>query len=613
MGLCSTFAISAHAGSWRWLESNISNFSDVPGINGLVFNFRDISARKSAEREIQKRTEDLLLINTLNDALTRGEDLENIIKALAQETRRVFDCLAVAVYLLSPDEKYIEMHSYTIPRNLTDKIEKLIGRPIPRVRIQIKEGSLLKQILDNENGMLLNDPRVIQQWIGEFSETTSLPPALRSLVRKFIPQIYKILNIGSAISIPLISSGQPIGILDMSSRGQFNEDDVQRLRNIARQVTAVLLRKQIEKQVKLQLQRMRALSNIDRAITSSLDMRVSLDVLLKEVLSQLEVDAAAVLLLNSSNQTLEFVAGKGFRSPAIRQSRVRLGEGFAGQAGIDRQVLHISNLTEDGQGFTRSELLAIEEFVEYLAVPLIAKGVLKGVLEVYHRGPLNTDREWENFLETLGGQAAIAIDNTQLFEGMQKSNQELVLAYDATIAGWSRAMDLRDEETEGHTQRVTELTLKLAEKFAISRQEQVQIRRGALLHDIGKLGVPDSILLKPGKLTEDEWEIMRRHPIFAYEMLMPVAYLRPALDIPYCHHEKWDGSGYPRGLEGEQIPLAARIFAVIDVWDALTSDRPYRSAWSHEKALEYIKEQSGIYFDPDVVEVFLDTISRDEK
>jgi HD-GYP domain-containing protein (c-di-GMP phosphodiesterase class II) len=144
--------------------------------------------------------------------------------------------------------------------------------------------------------------------------------------------------------------------------------------------------------------------------------------------------------------------------------------------------------------------------------------------------------------------------------------------------------------------------------MGISQQEQVQIRRGALLHDIGKLGVPDQILLKRGKLSEEEWAIMRQHPTYAFEMLSSINYLRHALDIPYCHHEKWDGSGYPRGMKGEQIPLAARIFAVVDVWDALTSDRPYRKAWSTESVLEYIKEQSGHHFDPDVVDVFLQAI-----
>jgi len=185
---------------------------------------------------------------------------------------------------------------------------------------------------------------------------------------------------------------------------------------------------------------------------------------------------------------------------------------------------------------------------------------------------------------------------------------ELKAAYDATIEGWSRAMDLRDRETEGHTQRVTELTLKLAALAGIDQTELVHIRRGALLHDMGKLGIPDSILLKPDKLSTDEWELMRQHPQLAYDMLYPIEYLHPALDIPYCHHEKWDGSGYPRGLKGEQIPLSARIFAVVDVWDALTSDRPYRAAVGRAEVLEYIKDQSGKHFDSQIVELFLQVI-----
>ena len=166
-------------------------------------------------------------------------------------------------------------------------------------------------------------------------------------------------------------------------------------------------------------------------------------------------------------------------------------------------------------------------------------------------------------------------------------------------------MDLRDKETEGHTQRVTTMTVKLARAVGIPEADIIHIQRGGLLHDMGKLGVPDNILLKAGSLTEEEWEIMRQHPTFALNMLAPIAYLKNAIDIPYCHHEKWDGTGYPRRLKGDQIPLAARIFAIADVWDALTSDRPYRTAWSHEKVLAYIKEQSGKHFDPQVVEAFL--------
>ena len=187
---------------------------------------------------------------------------------------------------------------------------------------------------------------------------------------------------------------------------------------------------------------------------------------------------------------------------------------------------------------------------------------------------------------------------------IEETHKKLLDAYDATIVGWSRAMDLRDKETEGHTLRVTDLAVELARRMGISEGEIVFIRRGALLHDIGKLGVPDAILHKTGALTGEEWKVMRKHPQFAYEMLYPIEYLRPALDIPYCHHEKWDGTGYPRGLKGTDIPLAARIFAIVDVWDALTSDRPYRPAWDKDQALEYIKEQSGKHFDPQVVEKF---------
>lgn len=188
---------------------------------------------------------------------------------------------------------------------------------------------------------------------------------------------------------------------------------------------------------------------------------------------------------------------------------------------------------------------------------------------------------------------------------LQKAHTQLLDAYEATIVGWSHAMDLRDHETEGHSQRVMELTVKLAQSYGLDEEAIHHIKRGALLHDMGKIGIPDAILHKPDKLTEEEWKVMKTHPQLAHEMLYPIEYLRPALDIPYCHHEKWDGTGYPRQLKNTEIPLAARIFAVVDVWDAVTSDRPYRPAWNKDQALSYIREQSGKHFDPQVVETFL--------
>ena len=188
-------------------------------------------------------------------------------------------------------------------------------------------------------------------------------------------------------------------------------------------------------------------------------------------------------------------------------------------------------------------------------------------------------------------------------------HQELLISYDKTIEGWSRALDLRDEETEGHTQRVTEKTIKLARLAGMNAEQLKHIWRASLLHDVGKLGIPDAILLKPDQLTDAEWKIMRCHPVHAYEWLSQIPYLQPALDIPYCHHEKWDGTGYPRGLKGDEIPIAARLFAIIDVWDAITSDRPYRKAMEFTEAYQYILSQSGIQFDPAVVELFINHLA----
>lgn len=201
---------------------------------------------------------------------------------------------------------------------------------------------------------------------------------------------------------------------------------------------------------------------------------------------------------------------------------------------------------------------------------------------------------------------------TQL-KTIQELHGDLKEAYDATIEGWARALDLRDKETEGHSRRVTEMTLQMARVIGMDEEEMLSIRRGALLHDIGKMGVPDSILLKPDALTVEEWEVMRKHPTYAYQMLSPVTFLQSALDIPYAHHERWDGSGYPRGLREKEIPLPARIFAVVDVWDALCSDRPYRKGWSQERILQHLQTETGAHFDPEIVALFFSLVSTFEK
>jgi len=363
--------------------------------------------------------------------------------------------------------------------------------------------------------------------------------------------------------------------------------------------------KQAEEKIKIQLEQLAALRAIDLIITSGTDLNQTLSMILEHVRKRLNVDAACVLLLKPQTQSLEFAAVSGFRTTALQHTHLQIGEGLAGQAVQERRLVHVPDLNVRKTGLLRSPLFSRENFAAYYAVPLIVKGEVLGVLETFHRSALSSNQDWTNFLITLAGQAAIAIDNSMLFKGLQHSNVELTLAYDKTIDGWSRALDLRDKETEDHTRRVTELTLHLARRMGIPDAELIHIRRGATLHDIGKVAMPDNILFKPGPLTEDEWKIMRRHPLIAEELLKPISHLAAALPIPRFHHEKWDGSGYPDGLAGESIPLAARLFAFADVYDALTSDRPYRRAWSQADALDYIQKNSGAHFDPKIVPVFI--------
>ena len=375
----------------------------------------------------------------------------------------------------------------------------------------------------------------------------------------------------------------------------------------------IAARRKAENRAQTRLQQLASLHTIDLMITSNLDLKMTMTIFLEQIVTQLQVDAAAVLLLNPYTQTLAYGAGIGFKSSLIQESELRLGVGPAGVAALKRSRIQIDDMENPDLDFVRTPLLAREKFRSYCAIPLIAKGQVKGVLEIFQRDKGMPDHERFEFLDALAAQAAIAIDNATLFNELQSSNTELVIAYDSTIEGWGKALNLRDMETEDHTQRVTEMTVHIARIFGKSEREIVHMRRGALLHDIGKMGVPDSILMKDGPLNPEEEMVMHKHPLYAFEILMPIAYLRPALDIPYCHHEKWDGTGYPRGLKGEQIPIAARIFALSDTWDALISARRYHEAWPRAKVEEYMRARAGTHFDPDLVELFLANVEAEEQ
>jgi PAS domain S-box-containing protein len=403
--------------------------------------------------------------------------------------------------------------------------------------------------------------------------------------------------------VPVRAGQTVVGVIVVArpTPASFSANEENLLSTLAEIAGNAIHRMRLNEQTEQRLKYLSALRQIDAAIANNRDLHSTLTVLLDQSRTQLEIDAADVLLFNSASNTLDYAAGRGFYTRLMESVSLQVGQGPAGRSALERRIVYISDLNADSSSLARQAVLSGEKFIAYYGVPL----QLKGMLEIFHRSSLNPQPEWLDFLESLAGQAAIAIETAQLFEGLQRSRLELALAYESTLEGWSRTLDMRDEDTEGHTQRVVEMTLRLARLSGFSEAEIVHIRRGALLHDIGKIAVPDRILLKPGPLDADELIIMRQHPVFAYQALAPIEYLRLALDIPYCHHERWDGSGYPRRLKGEEIPRAARLFAVVDVWDALSSDRPYRKAWEKEQVLAYLGEHAGSQFDPRAVELFL--------
>ena len=438
----------------------------------------------------------------------------------------------------------------------------------------------------------------------------------------------------SALYVPMLAKDQISGVFQVQSYtlNRFSQADADLMTVVGNMAAIAIQNARLFEETQRRIRHLDALHQIDRAITTSFNLDMTLNVVLEQVISQLGVDAACVLQYDAPAQTLIYKAGCGFRSSPMRGRN-----GYAEEVALERKLKIVdlrtvirdlesgSSRDTDGRieicdrqnenGILQAEILNLksEGFLTYFGVPLIAKEQIKGVLELYHKSVLEPDQEWYTFLDTLARQTAIAIDDTSLFMDLQRSNFELTQAYDTTLEGWAKALELRDKETEGHSKRVIEMTMNLAHEMGISGEDLVHLRRGTMLHDIGKMGIPDAILLKPGPLTDGEWEVMRLHPVWAYNLLSTIPYLRPALDIPYCHHEKWDGSGYPRGLKGEQIPLGARIFAVVDVWDALSSDRPYRKAWPEEKVQAYIQEQAGKHFDPQVVETHVKMRRRELK
>ncbi|MBX3038367.1 MAG: GAF domain-containing protein [Anaerolineales bacterium] len=347
-----------------------------------------------------------------------------------------------------------------------------------------------------------------------------------------------------------------------------------------------------------------ALVGVGSAINSTLGLKRVLEEVMDSIIALMNAERGFLMLKDESGVMIPQIA-RGMAQTDLLKDSFAISNSIIKRVADTGEAVLTTNAQEDPR-FDQQASIAAYHLLSILCAPLKVKDVLIGVIYVDNRAQSgifhNDDLE---IISSFSNQAAVAIENARLFDGLKSSNEELQIAYQATLKGWVRALDLRDKETEGHTQRVTSLTLKLATAMGIDGDDLIHIERGALLHDIGKMAIPDGILLKPASLTPEERALIQKHPVYAFEMLSPIKFLQPALDIPYCHHEKWDGSGYPRGLKAEQIPLAARIFAVVDVWDALVSDRPYRKGLDPKEVKEKIKADAGSHFDPRVVDVFL--------
>jgi HD-GYP domain-containing protein (c-di-GMP phosphodiesterase class II)/putative methionine-R-sulfoxide reductase with GAF domain len=562
---------------------NVGSFDENAAALAQTFAYQAAAAIDNARlyQETRKRLEEMEVVGRVSFALRATQDPDEMLPVLLQEVLKVMKTEAASIWLYEPARNHLDQK---VVRGWKEQAPSRHHLPNESIAIRVfRSGEVA--LIDE----LPNSPDQLTEPVSEGTRGWS------------------------GVGVPIRTSTQTIGamLVGLPLPRRIEPAQIQLLTTLAEIAGNAIHRAQLYDQSEEQVRKLTALRDVDTAIASSFDLRVTLNILLDHTLSQLRADAAAIFSYNPEMRTLGHIASLGFRESGGIQANLRISGRMLNDALLERKNIHVEHIADEPL-FYRKEIATREKFISYYATPLISKGQVKGILEIYYRQPHPPEMDWMDFFQTMAGQAAIAIDNSQLFDNLQRSNQELSLAYDTTLEGWGKALELRDKETQGHTVRVTDLTLRLARRMNVPEADLIHIRRGVLLHDIGKMAVPDNILKKTGPLDEKEWEEMRMHPQSAYDLLYPITYLRPAVDIPYCHHERWDGEGYPNHLKGEEIPLSARIFAIIDVWDALLYDRPYRKAWPRQKVIDYIRGETGTRFEPRVGAEFLRMVQEED-
>ncbi len=557
------------AGEWSWYHYRYFVFErDESGrVLKLLSITEDVTPRKKAEQALQRQLKELTLLHAIAGMAIRARSLDELVEFVTRQVGRVFYSDNFGFGFLDETGNFLYPHpSYQgLPENMS----------LPYPVHGCVSGSVVLSCTPRRIGDVTH--------VKDYLMVTA--------------------DICSELCVPIKIGERAIGIINAESKQPdfFTEADERLMLTIADQMANAIERFRLFEAESNRRREAETLREAIGALSTSLELAQVLEIIIASIEQVVPFDSATIFLLEGDYLRVMLARG-------IPNTEELFARTFPANDPLFAETISSGNLLilDDAQQDSRFLRWGDTSYVHgWMAVPLIARGEVIGYITLDNRKPAAYSQDQAKLAQAFSNQAAIAIQNARLFEGIQNSLRELNEAYETTIEGWSRALDLRDRETEGHTLRVTELTLKMAEAMGFSDDERVHIRRGALLHDMGKLGVPDRILLKPDTLTDEEWEIMRLHPLYAYEMLAPIEYLRPALAIPFSHHERWDGSGYPRELKGEAIPLVARIFAVVDVWDALTSNRPYRPAWSQPATLEYLKKNAGVQFDPEVVKMFL--------
>lgn len=521
----------------------------------------------------ERRRQEAAAIAEVGKDISASLQLDIVLERIASHAKDLLGVETSAVYLVEPGTQALRAIAALGPD----------AEAIKRTPLNFGEG-ILGSIAIRKTGEIVNDSITDARGI-KVSGTEDIP-------------------YDHLMGAPVLSKDQLTGLIAVWRVGkgqEFNLTDLDFLTSLAQQAAIAIENARLFEATRRRLAELEIMQTIASALRVVQTPQEVFPIILTQLTNLLDMDCALVDLIDPSGKEIVSVSAQGVWAP-VAGLRTSAEVGISSHVISTGQPYITSDVVADGW-IARPDLVFGVRAVA--CIPIVALQHPIGTLWVGRQGETSITREEVNLLTALGEMVGNTIQRMNLYEQTVIQSLEISSAYDLTLAGWAKALELRDKETEGHSRRVTELTLQLARQFGVPEQELPHIHHGVLLHDIGKMGVPDQILKKTGPLDQDEWEEMRKHPQYAYDLLYPITYLRPALDIPYCHHEHWDGSGYPRGLREEQIPLAARIFAVVDAYDALSHDRPYRAAWPEEKVLDYLREQSGKHFDPHIVEAFL--------